>query len=95
MKKVTQKQAKLIADKFGINLNVVDIKDFTFGLNVELEHGKKFGAITNVTNDNIMLTAKIVIAHLLESLDYYKRLEKMELKAEKYWKNKKKKNIFL
>mgnify|MGYP003452422074 FL=1 len=71
------------------------MNEWHYGLNVELEHGKKLGVITNITNDNLILTAKIAIAHLLEFPDYYKRLFKLEEKADKYWKNKTKKNIFL
>jgi hypothetical protein len=73
-----------------------EIKDFKInGLNVELEHGKKFGLITNITNDNLNITAKIVIAHLTEFPDYYKRLLKLENSADKYWSTKKKPDIFL
>jgi len=43
----------------------------------------------------LLLTGKIVIAHLLEFPDYYERLKKMEEKAESFWKTKNKKNIFL
>jgi len=40
------------------------------------------------------MTAKIVISHLLEFPDYYKRLQKFEASADKYWSNKIKKDIF-
>jgi hypothetical protein len=36
----------------------------------------------------------IALAHYMEFPDYYKRLKKMEERAEKYWKNKKKPDIF-
>ncbi len=93
--KINKTKAKTIAKNFKINLDIIPIEEFTYGLNVELEHGKKFGAITNITNDNLNLTAKIVCAHLIEFPDYYKRLKSMETKAEKYWENKNKPNIFL
>ena len=93
--KITKKQALIIGKKLKINFDVVNIDEWVYGLNVELEHGRKFGMITNITNNSVLLTAKIVIAHLLEYPDYYKRLKKLEDSAEKYWKNKKEKNIFL
>lgn len=93
--KVSKKEAKNLAKDFNINLDIIDFDEWHYGLNVELEHGKKFGAITNLTNDSLKTTAKIAVAHLLEFPDYYKRLYKMEMKADKYWKNKQKKNIFL
>ena len=47
----------------------------------------------NVTNDNLLLTGKIALAHLIEYPDYYKRLNKMEMEAEKYWKKRNKPNV--
>lgn len=40
---------------------------------------------TNVTDDDLFATAQIVIAHLLEFPDYYRRLKRMESSADKYW----------
>ena len=60
------------------------MEQFRIGLNVELEHGS-INPITNVTNDDPILTGKIALAHLNEFPDYYTRLTKMEEEAEKYW----------
>ncbi len=88
--KITLKQAEKLAEDFKIDLKVIPIEQWHKGLNVELEHGTKFKMFkTNVTNDNLKLTGEIVIAHLLEYPDYYKRLEKLESQAEKYWDKKK------
>ena len=38
--------------------------------------------MTNVTDDDATITAKIALAHLEEISDYYDRLEKMEAEAE-------------
>lgn len=92
--KITKAQAKKLANEFDINLNIVDIDEFHFGLNVELEHGSKFGKITNITSNNINITCKIVIAHLLEDHRYYHYLRQMEAKRDKYWKTHKKPYIF-
>jgi hypothetical protein len=54
-------------------------------MNVELEHGIR-DPFANVTNDDIILTGKIALAHLNEFPDYYTRLKKMEDEAEKFWK---------
>lgn len=93
--KVSVKQAEKLAKHFHINLDAVDFDQWHLGLNVELEHGKRFGSTTNVTHDSLLLTAKITIAHLLEYPDYYRRLQKMEEAADKFWSTKKKPNIFL
>jgi hypothetical protein len=59
----------------------IDPEDFRAGLEVELEHGTMFKE-ANVTNNHPVLTAKIVLAHLKESLDYYKRLDVAELEGD-------------
>lgn len=55
--------------------------DFRQGLEVELEHGTRYKD-ANVTNNHPILTGKIVIAHLKETLDYYKRLEVIEIEGD-------------
>lgn len=56
-----------------------NMEQFAYALGVELEHGKLKAA--NVTNNHPFLTAMIVLAHLTESLSYYKRLLIMENEA--------------
>lgn len=93
MVKITKNIALNLAHKYFIDLRKIPIKDWKFALQVELEHGTKH-KLTNVTDNDLDLTAKIVIAHLLEFPDYYVRLKEMEREAELYWKTKPKKNIF-
>lgn len=90
MRRITKKQALKLAKEFDINLTKVSLEEWTYGLNVELEHGSMYGSITNVTHNNLSKTAQIALAHLMEYPDYYCRLYKMEKKADKYWKNKEK-----
>lgn len=87
--KVTKQQAKEMARLFNIDLNVVDLEELRYGIQVELEHGSLF-PLTNVTDDDLVATTKIALAHLLEYPDYYKRLKKMEESAERYWSKRKK-----
>ncbi len=72
--------------KLDISRELFDINDIVNGLNVEAEHGSR-DTRTNVTNDDLITTGKIALAHLYEFPDYYKRLQKMEIDAEKYWEN--------
>ena len=51
-------------------------------MNVELEHGLH-DLLTNVTDDDPLITAKITLAHLNEFPDYYTRLERMEEDAKR------------
>lgn len=91
--KIDKKSAYLLAQLFHLNLCVVSFDEWLFGLNVELEHGVK-EPLTDVTNNDLIKTAKITLVHLMEYPDYYRRLKKMEKEAEEYWKNIPK-NIFI
>jgi hypothetical protein len=70
--KFTIEQAAEVAEKIGIDFDKKDytIEEFTFGMNVELEHGTVDPA-TNVTNDDPIVTGKIALAHLNEVPKYY------------------------
>ncbi|MBC8060592.1 MAG: hypothetical protein H7Y18_07995, partial [Clostridiaceae bacterium] len=75
--------AREVGDFIGIDWREIDFEEFYMGINVELEHGTRFGAKTNVTNNDSVFTGRIALAHLLEIPDYYTRLEIMERDAEK------------
>ncbi|PWB21833.1 DUF5661 family protein [Flavobacterium sp. HTF] len=59
-----------------------NMEEFAFALKVELEHGKI--KAVNVTNNHPFLTAMIALAHMTETLTYYKRLAVMEAQGEIY-----------
>ena len=59
----------------------IDLDEFRQGLEVELEHGTVFKD-ANVTNNHPVITGKIVLAHLKESLYYYKLLDVAELEGD-------------
>ena len=65
-----ESDALRIANKLNIKFDKFSLYDFLTGLNIELEHGK-INKDTNVTNDDLELTAKIALAHLNEFNDYY------------------------
>jgi hypothetical protein len=59
----------------------IPLEDFRMGLEVELEHGTRFKD-ANVTNNHPILTGKIVLAHLKETMDYYRRIDVAELEGD-------------
>lgn len=65
----------------GINWSEFDVNQFKMRMAVELEHGT-INSLTNVTDDDLLTTGKITLAHLNEFSDYYTRLLKMEKEAE-------------
>jgi hypothetical protein len=74
-------EAATIRNLIGGEALLISPEEFQAGLEVELEHGVRFPD-TNVTNNHPVLTGKIVLAHLKEMLDYYRRLEIAELEGD-------------
>lgn len=54
----------------GVDFSNFTPKEFLSGINIELEHGL-VDPKTNVTNDDLIITAKIALAHLNEYPNYY------------------------
>jgi len=78
---VLPEEAATIRNLIGGEALLISPEEFQAGLEVELEHGVRFSD-TNVTNNHPVLTGKIVLAHLKETLDYYRRLEIAELEGD-------------
>jgi hypothetical protein len=79
--KVMPEEAEVILNEVNQEGMDIGLESFRAGLEVELEHGTRFKD-ANVTNNHPILTGKIVLAHLKESLDYYERLEVAELEGD-------------
>ena len=83
----TAQEAKAVGDELGIKWDKFDVDQFRRGMDVELEHGTR-DPLTNVTNNDPIMTGKIALAHLNEFSDYYDRLKEMEEEAEEFWDKK-------
>lgn len=79
--KVTLDEASAIMKLVGGEALTISSEDFRAGLEVELEHGLTFSD-ANVTNNHPILTGRIVLAHLKETLDYYIRLRVAEIEGD-------------
>ena len=75
-------EARRVGTAIGIDWGSApfDVDEFRSGMDVELEHGAQ-DLLTNVTDDDPVVTGKIALAHLNEFRDYYTRLERMEEQA--------------
>jgi hypothetical protein len=82
----TAEEAHGVGEEIGIDWASApfDVDQFRIGMNVELEHGLH-DPLTNVSDDDPHVTAKIALAHLNEFPDYYTRLEQMEDEAKRDW----------
>jgi Protein of unknown function (DUF5661) len=85
-RRFTSDEARAAGERIGVDWSTsrFDVEQFRMGMDVELEHGTQDLA-TNVTDDDVEVTAKIARAHLNEFPDYYTRLAVMEADAEAYW----------
>ena len=79
--KVRIEEAEAIKKLVGGETLAISTEAFRDGLEVELEHGLAFSD-ANVTNNHPILTGKIVLAHLKETLDYYVRLRVAEIEGD-------------
>ena len=64
--------ALMAAKKLNITFDKFSKEDFLRGINVELEHGL-INPFTNVTNNDLIITSKIALAHLNELPNYYNK----------------------
>lgn len=60
------------ASMLGVSFDKYTLEEFLDGINIELEHGI-VSPKTNVTNDDLIATAKIALAHLNEFPNYYNK----------------------
>ena len=78
---VSEEEASTILNIVNTKGMDIPLKSFQKGLEVELEHGTRFED-ANVTNNHPILTGKIVIAHLKETMDYYERIDVAEMEGD-------------
>jgi hypothetical protein len=78
---VSGEEASKILDIVNTQRMDIPLEAFRKGLEVELEHGTRFED-ANVTNNHPILTGKIVIAHLKETMDYYERIDVAEMEGD-------------
>ncbi len=78
---VSTAEAKIILAAVNQENMKIPLETFVEGLKVELEHGTRFPD-ANVTNNHPLLTGKIVLAHLKETMDYYLRISVAELEGD-------------
>lgn len=66
------KDAMYAASVLNVSFDAFTPEEFLDGINIELEHGT-IQTKTNVTNDDLIMTAKIALAHLNEFPNYYNK----------------------
>lgn len=61
-----------VSEILNISFDKFSIEEFLDGINIEAEHGS-INKDTNVTNDDLIITSKIALAHLNEYPNYYNK----------------------
>ena len=86
--KISKRLVKNFVKELDIDTDILPVDTIIEGMKVELEHGL-VNSKTNITNNDLLMTLKIALAHFEESGPcYYKELKKMEDKLGRRWKNK-------
>ena len=67
-----KEDAMYVAKVLGVSFDMYTLEEFLDGINIELEHGT-INPKTNVTNNDLLTTAKIALAHLNEFPNYYNK----------------------
>ena len=62
----------MVAKYLNVDFSKFPFEDFKRGINIELEHGKE-NMSTDVTDNDLIKTAKIALAHLNEFPNYYNK----------------------
>jgi hypothetical protein len=72
MNKISMEEALAVAKSLGVDFAEMGFtpEEFLEGMHIELEHGK-VDPETNVTEDDLLTTGKIALAHLKEVHLYY------------------------
>jgi Protein of unknown function (DUF5661) len=83
-RRTTSEEPRRVGDEIGVDWSRFDLEQFRRGMDVEFEHGSH-DPQTDVTGDDPIVTGKIALAHMKEFPDYYERLERMEVEAERDW----------
>lgn len=78
---ILKKDAEIILKAVNTGKMDIPIDIFMQGLEVELEHGTRYED-ANVTNNHPVITGKIVLAHLKETMDYYQRIDVAEIEGD-------------
>ncbi len=67
-----ENDARYAAKVLNVQFDKFSLEEFLDGINIELEHGT-VDPLTNVTDDYLIMTAKIALAHLNEFENYYNK----------------------
>ena len=82
-KQISSDEAKRIGDSLYIDWNQIDLEQFRQGL-IGNQRRAAMDSETGLIDDGVVLSGKIVLAHMQKFPDYFSRLEKLRAEANDY-----------
>ena len=82
-KQISTDQAKGVGESLHIDWEQVDLEEFRQGLMGNHQPGA-IDPETGLTYDSVLLTGKVVLAHMEEFPDYFTRLAKLKAEVDEY-----------
>jgi len=82
-KQISMDEAKRIGESLYINWDQVDLEQFRQGL-MGNDRQDAMDPETGLTYDGVLLTGKVVLAHMQEFPDYFTRLAKLKAEVDEH-----------
>jgi hypothetical protein len=82
-KQITSDEAQRIGEALHLDWDRIDLEQFRQGLMGEVDEAN-MDPETGRTYDSVLLSGKLVVAHMQEFPDYFTRLEKLKAEAHKH-----------
>jgi hypothetical protein len=77
-----RKQARRVGEALHIDWELLNLEEFRLGLMGH--HKEAIDTETGLTYHGLLLTGKVVLAHMQEFPDYYSRLTKLQVEVDDY-----------
>jgi hypothetical protein len=82
-KQISSEEARRIGDSLRIDWDQIDLEQFRQDL-IGTQKQAAVAPETGLTYDGVLLSGKIVLAHMQKFPDYFTRLEKLKAEADEY-----------
>ena len=82
-KQISSEEAQRIGESLHLDWDHIDLEQFRQGLMGEVDEAN-MDPETGRTYDSVLLSGKLVVAHMQEFPDYFTRLEKLKAEADRH-----------
>ena len=82
-KQISSDEARRIGEALHLDWDRIDLEQFRQGLMGEVDQAN-MDPETGRTYDSVLLSGKLVVAHMQEFPDYFTRLEKLKAEADRH-----------